>query len=204
MTQTINELYEGRDPYKREYRHVLFNNHYLQVVTKQGKKLRDVTVDLHMMHATPQREDNNGLQWLLAMVILILLAVGMVAYVIYDFSMDNLIVGAIGVVICALLSYVFFYLSRSTSYHRASFKTRFADFPLITIHQIGKDAEGFEAFIEKIHNAVVQTQSKKKYDDEQLKAGEVRMLRRYFDNGVLSEHEYETAKQHIFTLQKTG
>ena len=61
-----------------------------------------------------------------------------------------------------------------------------------------------QAFIEALQQAIEKNVAAKRYNNEDLFAGELRMLRRLANNKVLSETIYGPAKDHLMKSHGTA
>ena len=80
------------------------------------------------------------------------------------------------------------------------FFTAYSRVPLFDI-LIGKpDQQTYKAFLNTFETCMQTTRSEWKLKDEQQIAGEIRMLRRLANEGVIAQKAYEEAKDSLFAM----
>lgn len=104
-----------------------------------------------------------------------------------------------GLVIAALIGISMLILNFS---RKRIFFTAYSNVPLFDI-LIGKpDHKSYKSFLNTFESCMHTTRGEWQLKDEQQIAGEIRMLRRLTNEGVISQKVYEEAKDKLFSFNK--
>lgn len=80
---------------------------------------------------------------------------------------------------------------------KAIFYTRFSGHPLIEVVWFRDSTDAFESFIETMQVYIELAKSGNRLNDDVLRAGEMKMLRRLIGHGVVTDRDYQEAKHAI-------
>jgi len=189
--------YKFSDRLKGTSRLDLFNEHYLCVRTRRMKRQSEFKLEVATLDPEAKKVEDIAWHWLAACAI----TVGVAAYFVYmlttsENSATNL--PPLGTIATLLLLAGAFALAFILSSERKwVFQTRAASCPLVVIPFRKANREEAAEFASRLQQAIKATTDKKGYSDDDLFAGEMRMLRRLSKSGVISDSLYDSAKKHM-------
>jgi hypothetical protein len=197
MQITSNAKYRFSNRFQGKHRLELFNDHYLSVRSKTG--LHDANYRLEVATLLPEGKRIERPAWFWLATTLLILAVSVFlgfTFIVNPEAIDlRIAVGSIAVLL--LLAGYSFAVFRRKSELLWVFETRSARYPLINIPYDRKCSDQATFFVVQLEKAIKQTTEQKQYNQDDLFAGEMRMLRRLAKSGVLSEDMYDTAKKNM-------
>lgn len=198
MEHRTDAQYHYSDRLKGERRLELFNDHYLSVASRRlKKKQQQFKLEVATLNPEAKKVEDMAWHWLVAAV-LPLLACGYFLYYLFsgaDSSEILTTLAAIGGLL--LLSGAFAVAFWLGSVRQWVFQTRAAQYPLVQIPFRKRERKAAAEFAEQLEQAIRRTTEKKGYSDDDLFAGEMRMLRRLSESGILSDDIYDSAKKHM-------
>ena len=193
MTRNVNAKLVQIDKFKHEQEFIIFDSRYLQIILKSRRKEKDYTIDLRSISPKSISVVHKQWHWLGVMS-----ASGLAfAYFLYSaWHLKVFIYGlwAAGALCTAGLFGVLFFYTMSK---KKIFITRFGQVPIVNILANKPDRETVERFVTEIENQAVHAIKNNDLDDEQMRAGEIRMLRRLTNSGILRQEDYDKAKNHV-------
>jgi len=185
------------DRFKGESRLELFNDHYLNVISRRMKKQQQFKLELAILNPEAKTVEDMAWHWLVA-ALLTLLAGGYFLFYLFSSAERSEILttlAAIGALLLLTAAFaVAFWLG---SVRQWVFQTRAAHYPLVVIPFRNHNRQEAAAFAEQLEQAIRRTTEKKGYSDDDLFAGEMRMLRRLSESGIISSDIYDSAKKHM-------
>lgn len=197
--RNINASYHFKSRLKGMVTVELFNNSYLNVEEKPLKSSRQFQLETVLLDSKAKKVEHLQLQWLVAAVIAALSG-GFFIYALL--TGEAALMSLLGLCITLALSALFVALYFYTSERKWILQTRHAHFPLLEIPYTKRQQAEAEQFIETIKQTITSRLEKKGYSSDDLFAGELRMLRRFREGGILDPTHYEQAKAYM--MQRHG
>ncbi len=195
MEITSNAKYRFSNRFQGEHRFELFNEHYLSVRSKLGLRPTEFKMEVATLQPEAKRVERPAWFWL-ASTILILGITAFIAITVitHPEAVDLLIAGGAIAVLLLLSGYCAAVFLRKSE-RIWVFETRAAHYPLINIPYSRHCRREAAEFVVRLEQAIRETTEQKRYNKDDLFAGEMRMLRRLAKSGVLSDDMYDTAKK---------
>jgi hypothetical protein len=201
MTENTNasNTLKQVDLFKRKREFAIFDEHYLKVSVKDRHTDKNFVVDLRAIN--PQSQSINLIfwHWLGAMVVT-LLASALLAYgAQLAHSIEYAAAAGVALIPACVFGITFLY----TMEKKKVFVTRFGKVPIIELMAGKPNHQAVDEYLKEIEYSANQAVTKSNLDKDQLRAGEVRMLRRLSNGGVLNKEEYARAKDTAFGSKAT-
>lgn len=172
------------------------NGRALSVDSKGWGKRRAYTIDLIALSEKPKRVYRLAWRWLIAMAVFLLLsysssyALPMIDEAMASFSP---LVNAAGTAL-VFLSFVMFWLRSS---RQLVFYSRHASMPLVEVWSGKPSSKACKEFIRYTESQIALLHEQYNLTEDQQLSGEMKMLRRLSEEGVLETTSYEKAKKKI-------
>lgn len=197
MSTKSNDKYEKRDWLKGDCELEIFNDLYLRVRRQHRGKSQDYKLNLATL--SPEFELVTKLSWS-CLVLGLLFAIASVAVIIFFYREPAVEILPLALQLFTLsmsitLLFAIQFLAKSS--RQAIFFTRFSGYPLIEVIWFRDSAETFESFTKTMKVYIELANSGNKLNDNALRAGEMKMLRRLIGHGVVTERDYQEAKHAI-------
>lgn len=196
--------YQFSDRFKGEYSLEIFNHHYLCTTHKRLKKERQFKMEVAVLN--PKAKKRQGFPWRWLATALLSLAAS--AYLINNLlgtvegsSYWAVLGGAGALALLGAGSLAAFWLGIDRKW---VFQTRTADYPLVIIPFNKSSKKEAEQFAQRLSIAIESTNLHKGYSEEDLRAGELRMMRRLSKSGFISEDKYNSAKKRLLSTGGQG
>lgn len=204
MEKIVDLACKQVDIFKRERCFEIFNQHYLQIVKKGKKRQQDYRVDLISLSPESERVLNIALHWAGLALFFLLSDIGLIFYMLDHQDSNNLVMMVVAVLVLTLMTAGSIYLLLYNSDRSEVFSTRFAGIPLVEIWVANPDKDVFNYLVEEIKNGILKVSAKHDLPVDKLQAGEMKMLRRLSEQGVLTRNDYEKAKATLFNVSDSG
>lgn len=185
------------DRFKGETRLELFNDHYLSVHSKRFKQQREFKLEVATLDPEAKRVEDMAWHWLVAGILTLLASGYFLYYLASSAERSELLIILAGIGGLLLLSAVFLFAFRLASERKWLFQTRAAQYPLVVIPFHNNNRNEAAVFVAQLQQAINATSDKKGYSEDDLFAGEMRMLRRLSESGIISGDIYDSAKKHM-------
>jgi hypothetical protein len=198
---TINASYRFHSRLKGEVELQIFNDFYLSVKERPLKKTRQFKMEIATLNPQAVKKEELATHWLAAAVIA---GLGGVFFIYSLFTDNDLLMPLLGILICAGISAAFTALFFYQSERKWIVETRNALYPLVVLPYHKSQQTEVEVFIKALQQAIERNVTSKRYNNEDLFVGELRMLRRLAKNNVLSEALYDQAKAHMMKSHGTA
>ena len=188
------------DVFKREFRFEVFNKHYLRVKKRYRKKTSEYTIDL--ISLAPECINVRTIAWLWFGLGLLFTVVagGLVYQLIGNFSLQAFITYAPLSLLSLLLAAASVAMLLYKSSNKKFFVTNYGRYPLAGVMINNPNAVECDRFVEAVEQRIQEAHESYDISEDQLKAGELKMLRRLREKGVISSVEYEDYKNTIFGI----
>lgn len=198
MAEVVNAQYGRRDWLKGESQFTLFNQCYLRVEQRKGKVCRDFRIHVATLSPHFRWVKDTAWHWLTAALLLFAVALCFVAYVLHAPSLGLLVAALPALLLFAAFALFALLLFRGQSIRQVEVYTRHAAYPLFVIEWCREQEQEYQQFIETLQRHIEVASADEDVDDQVLRAGEVKMLRRLVGHGVLPDTHYQSAKRVIF------
>lgn len=177
----------------------LIEGRQLQVSNKAKSSTDSFSVDILSLKEKSSAKFLIAWKWLLLSIGMFLVSL-LLLKVLPQYLNDNrnlylgmiLLFGTLGVI----LSFVKFILSSS---RQQIFYSHNANVPILSLKINKPSKKEFSAFISQLEKRINKFRQHMNIDEEKQLTGEMKMLRRLSDEGVISKAEYENAKSKLFS-----
>lgn len=177
----------------------LIDGRELQVASKSNKTKLVYSVDILSLQDKSKIVFCIAWKWLISSISFLLLMLFLMK-VLPAYLGDNknlylsiiLLAGVLGSIFC------FFKFWKQTS-KKQIFYSRNADVPIIILNAGKPSKNNFSYFVEELEKRIKKFRSHMDIAEDKQLTGEVKMLRRLSDEGVISKHDYEKAKAKLFS-----
>lgn len=179
----------------------VLNDRYGRVTTRRWHASRNYAIELATLAPEPQQSTHFAWRWLGAAGAMLLGLVGFIAYLKYGHGESSWLVSAGGVVILGALTALFFYLFVILSKRTIIFCTRYSGVSLVEIPVPVSNRKKGQAFANVISLLAEKNLKRvEHYTENDLRAGELRMLRRLSEEGAIASGVYDKAKMLLLRL----
>jgi hypothetical protein len=177
----------------------LVDGRELQIV-KKGKKIEQVySIDILSLQDKSKKVICIAWRWLIAGVLSLLFMLILIkvlpGYLNENKNLYLSIVLLIGVIV-GIVCFIKFWKQSSK---KQIFYSRNAKVPLIILSVGNPTKKTFSSFINLIEKRIKKFRSHMKVEEDKQLTGEMKMLRRLSDDGVISKKDYEKAKSKLFS-----
>lgn len=198
---TVNASYHFQSRLKGEVDIEIFNDFYICLKERPLKKTRQFKMEVATLNPQAKKKEDLAVHWIVAAAIA---AIGSCFFIYTLFTGNELWMSLLGALIAASISAVFTILYFYTSERKWVVETRNSLYPLVVVPYHKKQQKEAQAFIETLQQAIEKNVESKRYNSEDLFAGELRMLRRLTNNKILSGTLYDQAKAHMMRSHGTA
>ncbi len=195
-----NDSLTQRGLFSEERRFELKDARYLFIDVKGLKRNKSYQLDLVALEPKSKYRFTINWSWLLAAAVVMLLHY-VLLQLLPQFTQIRLDEYAFPLTLgLASLAFVCLILFVARSKLERVFVASHTNFPLVRL-LIGKpDARAYRAFLSRLEKSVQSVSDRTHLDNQQLIAGELRMMRRLTKHNVLSEKQYEQIKKKLMKL----
>lgn len=193
----VTERYAQHHRLKGERNFELLQERYLRVQLRQFRTQQSYDLELALLDPDFERINAPATEWLGAMAIFILAAIPPIGYLYFHYNLHNLFGTLATLLLLSLMGTACLFLYRLNSVYTLTFRTRTARIPLVEILNHKAFRPGSLQFAEQIAAHSTQSCQQLRLSAEQLRAGELRMLRRLSGEGHIAPATYEQAKRMI-------
>ncbi|HKK05519.1 MAG TPA: hypothetical protein VKA50_06680 [Gammaproteobacteria bacterium] len=185
------------DVLRRERRFELFNDRYVRVFQARKKQDVEYTIDLLALAPGSERKIHFHWKWLSGACLALTICAAVTFALFREPSGERMLYLAPILLIALAACLGMFYQFFATSQRCQVFSSRFAGVPLVELLVNRPDAARFKAFVQDLEIRIDLVSQKTHLTDNELKAGEMRMLRRLASRGVINDKAYNHAKSLI-------
>lgn len=178
----------------------VLNDRYGRITTRRWHAARNYAIELATLAPEAQHSTHFAWRWLGAAGTMLLGLVGFIAYLKYGHGETSWMVSAGGIAILGLLTALFFYLFFILSKRTIIFRARFSGVPLVEIPIHVSERKKGQAFAEVMSTLAQKNRARLHHTDDDLRAGELRMLRRLSEEGAIASAVYDKAKMMLLRL----
>lgn len=184
---------------KRAQRLQLINKRYITVRKQKGGSRTEYTIDL--LSVDYPGKNRFSLNWSMLLLSLLFLAGGGVlllgAFEIPDVGVSPTIIAAGLLVAAAIPAFITFKsLSINTMYYAMLSRVPVVSIPR-SLMMSAQDKKEVAGFIKKVEHSMEKARGHYDFAEDDQKAGEIRMLRRLWEQGIVSKSHYEKGKTTI-------
>jgi len=177
----------------------LVDGRELQILSKGKKSEKSYSVDILSLQDESKKVALIAWKWLLYSIgfflIMLLLLKALPGFLNADKNLYLGIVLAVGLI----GSLVSFFLFWKKSSKKQVFYSRKANVPVVILGAGNPSKKSLSDFVAGIEKRIKKFRSHMDIDDEKQLTGEMKMLRRLSDEGVISKKDYEKAKAKLFS-----
>lgn len=200
MELTVTHRYDYHaGPIKQVAIEVL-NDRYGRVSIRHWRAAREYAIELATLAPEPQRTTHFAWRWLAAAAGMLLGLAGFIAYLMYGSGEISLLVSAGAIALLVALLVLFLYLFVTLSTRHIIFQARFSGVPLVEIPLPVSDRKKGAAFAEVLAGLAQKNRARLHHTDDDMRAGELRMLRRLSEEGAIADAVYDKAKMLLLRL----
>lgn len=178
----------------------VLNDRYGRIAARRWHTSRNYAIELATLSPEPIQSTHFAWRWLAAACAMLLGLAGFIAYLKYGNGETTRLISAGGIAILVALTVLFFYLFVILSTRRIVFRARYSGVPLVDIPMPIGDRKKGNAFAEVMSELAHKNRARLHHTDEDLRAGELRMLRRLSEEGAIASATYDKAKQALLRL----
>lgn len=186
--------FRQEDVLRRERRFELFNERYIRVHHPRKRQDLDYTIDLLALAPGSERHLRLSWKWLAgACGALTVCAVS--TYLLFrdpSASRALYLAPVLFLTLAAALGMIYQFFA--TSQRCQIFASRYAGVPLLELLVNRPDPQRFKAFVQDLEIRIDLVGQRTRLSDNDLRAGEMRMLRRLASKGIITNHAYDHAK----------
>ncbi len=172
----------------------LFDGRELQYAARSGKSKQSYSIDILSLQDKSKNVYMIAWNWLAIAAATFLLMLGLLVILPPVLGENkNLVLGLILLVgtVVSIFSLIRFFKNTS---RRCIFYTRKAAVPVISLYANKPSAKALQAFVDKVEQRIKKIRSHLNIDEDKQLTGEMKMLRRLSDSGVISKKDYEAAR----------
>lgn len=186
----------------RDVLYEVFNKHYLRIVKKNSGKSKEYTVDLISLTPNSISRVKKPWQWIVFSIVCInLVGLFIVQFLNSLELLAGLMYAALGLICLAAAGGCIYMFMKKTVRHQV-FVTYFGHHPLVELITDNPDKIDFERFFKGVEDRIrLIREDYRMINKDELKAGELKMLRRLKEKGVVSKANYEAVKEKIFGMK---
>ncbi len=186
----VNASYRFQSRRKGVVEIELFNGYYLCLKERILNNRRKFKIEVATLNPQARKKFSFSYHWL-ALAIISAAVAGYLA------TATGPMFSPYEIPLAATISAAFLFLFVYTAERSWVVETRNSLYPLVVIPYNSKQQKEAKGFINELQEAIEKNVAEKGYRNTDLFAGEMRMLRRLANNGVLSDKLYNKAKSHM-------
>ena len=177
----------------------LVDGRELQWARNGKKKKESFSVDILSLQDKSKKTFSIAWKWLISCVGFFLVMLALLKFLpAYLGENKNLYLGIILLVGLVGTIYSLIKFLKNTS-KKQIFYSRNAHVPIVILCANKPSKKTFSSFINSIENRITKFRNHMDIDNEKQLTGEMKMLRRLSDDGVISKKDYEKAKEKLFS-----
>ena len=178
----------------------VLNDRYGRIAARRWHASRNYAIELATLSPEPSHSTHYAWRWLAAAGIMLLGLAGFIAYLKYGSGESSLLISAGGIAILGALVALFLYLFVLLSTRRIVFEARYSGVPLVEIPVPVSDRKKGKAFAKTMSELAQKNRARLHHSEDDLRAGELRMLRRLSEEGAIPSGAYDKAKMMLLRL----
>lgn len=183
----------------------VFNgNHCYQLIRNKNRRKIKFRIDINYLNPVPTRQHKVAWKWLLAAFPFLVISFAMIYAALFSESFEPSNYFMTVLVSVSLLSLIGILLTIHYSYDNWVYKSEYGDVSLIELLNNQPDTYAFKDFLDRLSLQINQAKSARDKTQPDSLADELRELRRLKDETVITDHQYESAKQLIFKHEGFG
>lgn len=172
----------------------ILNDRYARISTRRWHTKRDYAIELAVLDPEPQREVHIAYRWLAAIALSLIATFIFLDYILSHLTTLPLGVSLGGTLGLILLTGLFVLLFITQSSRRLLFFARYSQLPLVEIPLPWGSESRAKSFAAEITRHTVVRRNRLDRTDQEMCAGELRMLRRLHEEKVIDEGSYAKAR----------
>ncbi len=173
----------------------IIKGRYFEVCHTDKKKKQIYCLDLLAMSPESAQTSIYSWPWLIAAVLSLAItaAITLINFTGVDIGPWGYLGGVLSFYLAIGLMVMFFHVSQKLEI----FCSQFGRVPLVKMLRNNPDESGYDEFVEQLKQSIMKSVAAANIKEEKHRAGEMRMLRRLCEEGVISREDYTRAKQNI-------
>jgi hypothetical protein len=200
MEMTVTHHYEySLGPIEQVSVEVL-KDRYGRITTRRWRNQRQYAIELATLAPEPKQIIHIAWSWLIAGIVSLAGLAGFIAFLKYGNSHLPILEAAGGIIGLLVLTVLFFYLFTILSTRRIVFHARFSGTPLIEIPIPMQHRRKGKLLAEELSKLAQKNRARLHHSDDDMRAGELRMLRRLSEEGAIDSNAYDQAKVLLLRL----
>ena len=196
MARDVTIELEQRGPLSKKRVVQLLDNRELYITEENKRSRKDYSIDLLALDSQRRRRIHLAWPWLLSLLFILIPLIVLLLIPEYFAEYSSLPVSLV-VLPGGLVTAVCLYMFWINSSRRHCFVSRHANIPLVVLDTNKPDRKEVSEFVAALEQYIKQQQEQYQLSDQQQLSGEMRMLRRLTDKKILSETDYEQAKEKL-------
>lgn len=195
-----NDTLTQRGLFSGERRFELKNGRYLFIEANGLKRNKSFQLDLVALEPKSKYRFTINWSWAVAAAVVMLLNYFSLQLLPQFFQIkldDYALPLTLGLTSLAFIFLIFFV---ATSYVERVFVASNTNFPLVRLLLRKPDTKSYRAFLSRLENAIQSVSENIHLNNQQLLAGELRMMRRLTKYDVLTEKQYEQIKSRLMKM----
>lgn len=172
----------------------VLNDRYGRITARRWRVTRNYAIELATLAPEAKHSTHFAWRWLGAAGVMLLGLLGFIAYLKYGSGESSLLISVGGISILAALAALFIYLFIILSKRMIIFRARFSGVPLVEIPIRVSERKKGQAFAEAMSTLAQKNRARLDHSDNDMRAGELRMLRRLAREGAIDSNVYDQAK----------
>lgn len=181
--------------WKKNNRLTFLDNRTLRIDTQHNNRTTSYRIDVIALKEQPQRSLVIAWPWLIAAVVLTGLLLEEIQWQ-FLFPVESWVSLAAKVAI-GILSIACLALFIKFTYSKHLFKTRHAKVPLVEIWAGTPSRKAVNNFIKLMEHRIEKAHSHMNLSNDQQLTGEMKMLRRLVEEGILQQSKYDAARDRL-------
>lgn len=173
----------------------IIKGRYLEVIHSDKKKKQTYCLDLLAISPESEHTSTYSWPWLIVAIfsLAITAAISIMSFIGVNIGPWGYLAGVLSCYLAVGLVVMFFHVSQKYEV----FRSQFGRVPLVEILHNNPDESGYGIFAEQLKQSIMKSVAAADIKEEIHRAGEIRMLRRLNEEGVISREDYSRAKQNI-------
>lgn len=201
MPKIINSNLVQQCQAKGEMRNFeIYNDKFIKISIHDLFGDKSYHINLSMLEPWPIHHRRIAWRWLIAFVYFLFTTGVFFAYQYRHPDVTSSATLLLFIIVFFLLSLVSLLFLLYQSPNVTEFRSRYGGCPVISLMQNKPDQESFSRFSKEIKARVLAASQNVTFDKKQMLSFELKELRRLMENKVLSEHDYNLAKNRVMKM----
>lgn len=179
----------------------LYDDRFLRIRLRPSKRAEvEYAMDVAILDPQPAEQHYRPRHWFTAAAVAAGLLLIYAAVLYFTFSADKALLLVPPALILLALPGLFAWLYVTRSRHLLIFNSRYAQVPLVELLVRQPNAEDYGNFVRHLNRSIAKLVQDKGLTAHDLRAGELRSLRKMAEQGAIDSEAYELAKGRLLAL----